>query len=182
MKQLFFRSAEFEVAGDGRNLEGIAMRYDRPSHVSDQGGPRYWEEFDPKAPAQSIKMRALRPVFVEHEHLRGSVAEVSFTQSDAEGALIFRARMDDSQYAQRTLARINDGELPDVSLGFRSLHHRMRSDPTRGPVTRRTEVAIEEMSLARLSQYEGTKVLSVRSEATPRLDDLRRRKLLLPVM
>jgi len=177
MTELLIRSTDFEVTGDGRNLEGIAIAYDRPSQVTDDGVKRYWEEFDPKAAAQTIRMRGLRALFVEHEHLRGSVGETSFEDS-AEG-LIFRARMTDSRYASTTLGRINDGELTDVSLGFRSLRHLTRSDPTKGPVTRRTEVAIEELSLARVGQHDGTKILSVRSEGTPRLDALRRRKLLL---
>lgn len=177
MTPLLIRSADFEVTGDGRNLEGIAARYDHPSHVSDNGGPRYWEEFDPKSAARTIKMRSLRALFVRHEHIRGSVGEVGFEHS-AEG-LMFRARISDTKYAQSTLTRVNDGELPAVSLGFRSLHHLTRSDP-RGPVTRRTEIAIEEMSLAEVGQHDG-KILSVRSEGTPRLDELKRRKLLLPV-
>ena len=181
MTELLIRSTEFEIVGDGRNLEGIAAKYDHPSKVTDDGVRRYWEEFDPKSARATIRMRPQRALFVRHEHLRGSVGEVGFEHSDIEGALIFRARMSDTKYAVTTLARVNDGELPAVSLGFRSLHHLMRSDP-RGPVTRRTEIAIEEMSLAEMSQHDGTKILVVRSESgTPRLDDLRRRKALLPV-
>ena len=179
---LLFRSADFEVEGDGRTLTGIAARYDHPSKVTDDGVTRYLEEFDPKSAMRSLKMRAERPLFVRHEHLKGSVGETTFEHSEVEAALMFRARMTDSKYAQRTLARVNDGELPAVSLGFRSLRHLTRSDP-RGPVTRRQEISIEELSLAEVAQHEGTLVLSVRSEsATPRLDDLRRRKLLLPVL
>ena len=133
MNEILFRSAEFEVAGDGRNLEGIAARYDIPSKVTD-GGPRYLEEFDPKCATNTIKMRAVRALFVKHEHIRGSVGEVSFEDSPTEGALMFRARISDTRYATTTLGRINDGELPAASLGFRSLHHLTRSDP-RGPVT-----------------------------------------------
>jgi HK97 family phage prohead protease len=181
MKELLFRSAEFEVSGDGRNLEGIAAKYDTPAKVTDNGTDRYWEEFDPRAARTTIRMRARRPLFVEHEHLRGSVGETTFEHSDSEAALIFRARLSDTKYAETTLARINDGELPAVSLGYRSLKHLTRSDP-RGPVVRRTEIAIEEMSLARVAQHDGTLILSVRSEGTPRLDDLRRRRLLLPVL
>jgi len=182
VKQLLYRSTDFDLSGDGRNLEGVAIRYDTPAKVTDDGSVRYWEEFDPKAARQSIRMRALRPLFVEHDHLRGSVGETSFEHSDTEGALIFRARVSDTKYAISTLARVTDGELPAVSLGYRSLAHLTRSDPTRGPVTRRTQVAIEEMSLTRVAQHEGTLVLSVRAEATPRLDALRKRKLLLPVV
>jgi phage head maturation protease len=182
MNELLFRSADFEIEGDGRTLTGIAAKYDVPSFVTDDGVKRYLEEFDPQSALRSIRMRALRPVFVRHEHLKGSVAEVGFDHSAAEGALLFRARMTDSQFASKTLARVNDGELPAVSLGFRSLRHLTRSD-ARGPVTRRTEIAIEEMSLAEVAQHEGTLVLNVRSEeGTPRLDALRKRRLLLPVV
>jgi len=179
---LLFRSADFEVEGDGRTLTGIAAKYDHPSKVTDDGVVRYLEEFDPQSAMRSLRMRAERPLFVRHEHLKGSVGETTFEHSASEGALLFRARMSDTKYASRTLGRVNDGELPAVSLGFRSLRHLTRSDP-RGPVTRRTEIAVEELSLAEVAQHEGTLVLSVRSEsATPRLDALRKRRLLLPVV
>ncbi|MEP7114606.1 MAG: HK97 family phage prohead protease [Ilumatobacteraceae bacterium] len=179
MTELLIRSADFEISGDGRTLEGLAVPYDRPSQVSDKGGPRYWEEFDPHSADNTIRLRSLRALFVEHEHIRGSVGEVGFSQS-AEGTM-FRARMTDSVFATTTLARVNGGELPAVSIGFRALRSAKRSDP-RGPVTRRLEVAIDEMSLARVGQHAGAGVLQVRSEDdTPRLDDLRRRKMLLPL-
>jgi HK97 family phage prohead protease len=187
MSELLFRSSsEFEVEGDGRTLTGIAARYDVPAKVIDPGmTERYWEEFDPNSAMRTLKQRAERPLFVRHEHLKGSVGETTFEHSQAEGALLFRARMADTKYGQRTLGRVNDGELPAVSLGFRSIRHHTRSDP-RGPVTRRLEIAVEELSLAEIAQHEGTLVLSVRSEGvtvvTPRLDELRRRKLLLPVL
>ena len=93
---------------------------------------------------------------------------------------MFRARISDTKYAAATLARVNAGELPAVSIGFRSLHKMTRSDP-RGPVTRRTEIAIDEMSLARVAQHDDARILVVRSTATPRLDDLRRRRVLLGI-
>lgn len=182
MSELLFRSSDFEIEGDGRTLTGIAAKYNVPSKVTDDGVTRYLEEFDPHSAMRTLKLRAERPLFVRHEHLKGSAGETTFEHSEAEGALLFRARMNDSKFGQRTLARVNDGELPAVSLGFRSLRHLTRSDP-RGPVTRRLEIAVEELSLAEMAQHEGTLVLSVRSESgTPRLDELRRRKLLLPVL
>jgi len=176
LHNLLIRSSEFEVAGDGRTLEGLAFRWDAPSLVSDFGGPRYLEEFAQRSANQTLRMRAWRPLFVEHDYVKGSVGETTFERSD-EG-LMFRARATDSRYAVATLARVHAGELPGVSVGFRSIASAKRPDP-RGIVTTRTEIAIEELSLARQAMYEGAGVLTVRAETeTPRLDALRRRRLL----
>lgn len=173
-------TTDFDVAGDGRNLEGIAFHWDLPSLVQDDDHPApYLEEFDPKAANQTLRMRALWPLFVEHQHLKGSAGEVLFERS-AEG-LMFRARTSDSRYAQLTLERVKAGELPEVSIGFRPVRQLRRSAP-QGVITRRTEIAIAEMSLAREGQHQGAKVLAIRSaatEGTPRLDALRRQRSLL---
>ena len=174
---LLLRSADFDVAGDGRTIEGLAFPWDRPSLVTDDGVTRYLEEFHRNATDQTLKMKALRPLFVRHEYIRGSVGETTFTKS-AEG-LVFRARATDSTFAESTLERVRTGELPSVSVGFRAIKSVKRSD-ARGPVTVRAEIAIEELSLAEQGQHVEAKVLAVRAEeGTPRLDALRRRKLLL---
>ena len=177
MKALLIRSTQFDVAGDGRTIEGMAFEWERPAFVEDPGAARYLEEFDRRSAEQTLRMRGHRPVFVEHEHILGSVGETQFTPA-SEG-LMFRARATDSIYAAQTMARVNAGELTAVSIGFRPIRSLKRSDP-RGTVTRRAEISIEELSLAREGQHPGGQILAVRSvPATPRLDELRRQRSLL---
>lgn len=183
MTAILFRSTnDFDVSGDGRTLEGLAFRWDLPSLVEDDEHPKpYLEEFDPRSANQTLRLRALWPLFVEHQHLKGSAGEVLFERS-AEG-LVFTARTSDSKYAQLTLERVKAGELPEVSAAFYPVHHRTRSAPE-GLVTRRTEIRIAELSVAREGQHRGAKVLAIRSapaaaEGTPRLDALRRKRSLL---
>lgn len=175
MKALLIRSADFEVVGDGRTLEGRAFRWETPSAVTDDGGrSRYLEEFDRRSTEQTLRMRSLRPVFVEHEHELGSVGETTFAPAD-EG-LMFRARATDSTYARTTLERVRNGDLSEVSIGFRPLRNLKRTD-VRGTVTRRMEIAIAELSLTHRGQHAGSEILAVRSEsATPILDEFRRRR------
>jgi HK97 family phage prohead protease len=176
MKALLIRSAEFEVVGDGRTLEGRAFRWETPSAVTDDGHTRYLEEFDRRSTDQTLRMRAMRPVFVEHQHELGSIGETTFTPS--EEGLMFRARATDSSYARATMDRVRNGELPEVSVGFRGLRHLKRSDP-RGLVTRRMEIAIAELSLTEHGQHAGGEILAVRAETGMTLSDLRRRRALL---
>lgn len=176
--ELLVRTAPIDLSSDGRNLEGLAFPWDRPSMVTDDGGrTRYLEEFSQRSADQTLKMRADRPLFVAHEYLKGSVGEVSFRPS-GEG-LVFYARMSDTNYAKQTLQDVNDGKLRAVSVGFRPIRSGKRSDPS-GLVTVRNEIAIEELSLAQQGQHEDALVLAVRAiEGTPRLDALRKKKLIL---
>lgn len=180
---ILFRTADVDVSSDGRNVEGLAFRWNHPSLVSDDGKTRYREQFARGSVARTLSQRTHHPLFVRHEHLAGSVGESTFSPSD-EG-LMFRARIYDGELPQAALERVSDPKHPEhlgaVSIGFRSIADRKRRD-AHGEITERTEIALEELSLAAVGQgqHEGALVLSVRSEpGTPRLDALRRRRILL---
>lgn len=181
MTALLFRATpDFEVVGDGRTVEGVAFRWDTPSKVADDG-PIYLEEFDRRATNRSLSMRSLFPVFVKHDHVGGSIAETEFQVGD-EG-LLFRARVSDLRTAMAKLDEIRNGKLRGASIGFRPLHHLFRQSPA-GRVTRRTEIALAELSFLPEGAHIGSGVLAVRSRpvdmsTTPRLDALRRERLFL---
>lgn len=182
MTTLFRTTDSLDVSSDGRNVEGIALAWDRAALVTDDGGrTRYREAFTARSVTRTLQARAERPLFIAHRHIAGSVGEVTFTPS-AEG-LVFHARMSDTKMAQEALERVSDPHHPDhlgaVSIGFRPIAQMKRSDPM-GEITLRTEIALDELSLADVGQHPDAKVLAVRSEeGTPRLDALRRRKALL---
>lgn len=177
---LYFRAAiDHEVGGDGRTVEGRAFRWDHPSKVSDDHGVSYYRE----ALARTSTRRTLtqrpgaRPLFVEHRHVDGSVGETTF--HDSTEGLMFRSTLYVGDLADIARDRLAAGELPAVSVGFRALKTR-RMATVDGLLVLRTEVALDELSLARAGQHEGAQVLSVRAVAgTPRLDAARRRLTLL---
>lgn len=181
MTAVLFRSADVDISADGRNIEGCAFQWDRPSLVSDDGKVRYREAFGRGSVARTLSQRSHRPLFVRHEHLAGSVGETTFSPS-ADG-LMFRARLYDGTLPTAALERVHSGELAAVSIGFRPIAKTKRVDQL-GEITLRTEISLEELSLATVdqAQHEGALVLSVRTDpGTPRLDALRRRRAMLLV-
>lgn len=176
--ELLYRAAAAELSGDGKTVEGLAFRWDHPSLVADLTGPRYREAFERGSTTRTLAhRRSARPLFVEHQHVAGSVGETTFSPA-AEG-LAFRARLYDGEIADVARVRLHAGELPAVSVGFRALQSARRVDAD-GPLIVRQEIALEELSLARIGQHDGAEVLAIRSASgTPRLDALRRRRALL---
>lgn len=174
------RSIDIEP-GDGRELLGVAYRYDTPARVIDPGRPPYYEEFTRSAASKSIRQRATRPLMVMHDP-KQTIGVASFEESA--DALLFRARVSETKEGDDKLQLVHDGALRSVSVRFRPLGSRKRTAPM-GTVISRTEVAIRELSLAPtgFGQHPDAEVLVVRSEieevGTPRLDALRRRRSLL---
>lgn len=184
LTDLILRSTDqFEVAGDGRTIEGIAVAWDTEALVSDDGGrTRYHESYDRRAFTHTLRARGpVRPLFVRHAHLRGSIGEVTFAEADA--GLMFTARaFPGSSYADEVLAEGvgAQGKYPAVSIGHYPVKPGPRIRPAAGAHVHRTEVRLEELSLAEVGQHHTAKVLAVRSSDTPRLDAIRRRLVLLP--
>lgn len=175
------RSIDIEP-GDGRELLGVAYKYDVPARVVDPGRPPYFEEFTRSAASKTIRQRPSVPLMIVHDQNRLPIGTASFEESA--DALLFRARVSETRDGDEALTLVNDGALRAVSVRFRPLGSRKRMT-TVGPVTSRTEVAIRELSLAPtgFGQHPDAEVLVVRSEieevGTPRLDALRRRSALL---
>lgn len=178
---LTVRAADlFEVAGDGRTIEGIAVRWDVESLVTDDGVTRYYESYDRRSVTNSLRQRGpVRPLFLRHAHLRGSLGEVKFAPS-AEGLMFTARAFAESSLAEEVLADGvgPHGRYPSVSIG----HYTVRPRATRhraGEHVHRLEIALEELSLAEQGQHSTAKVLAVRA-GTPQLDALRRRLATLP--
>lgn len=183
MSDLILRAGDkFDISGDGRTIEGIAFPWDVPASVQDPGITfRYQESFDRRSVTNTLRTRGdVRPMFVRHAYVRGSFGEVKFRPS-AEG-LIYTARaFADSQLAAEVLADGlgEHGRYPAVSVGFYPITPKGRPGP--GQLVHRTEIRLEELSVAEVGQHPGAKVLAVRAEdGTPRLEALRRRLATLP--
>ena len=146
------------LAGPGRVIEGVAVAYNRPARVSDDGGrTRYWEEFAPGCFDHALAARDTWPLGVWHPWTPGSegnkecdnlvpLGSVTFTDTGTE--LWFSATIAHGPRGDTTLELIELGAMSDVSIGARGSRYRTYRNNGR-TITRRTHIeALTELSLA----------------------------------
>lgn len=183
------RTAQF--THEGRTLEGLALSWDVPVSVSDDGQRTYLEEYDRSCCDQTLSGRPTRPLGIMHPWSPGArtspipLGAVDFKRS-AEG-LVFSAKVSRTVAGDEALELVRDGALGDVSISARPIRQSQRPSP-RGMVVRRLEIALRELSLAPngMGARPEAKVLVMRTEhdeldGTPRRDHVssRLRALLL---
>lgn len=170
-KQPLIRAVSTEIVQDGRTLEGLALRWNHASKVTDDGASYYLESFTARATEKTLRERAAipLPLGMFHPWQPGSpaadsvlfdepVGSVRFTAT-SEG-LAFRARVAKTDVGDEVLAMVRTGELADVSIGFVPYKSEKLND-----VIVRTEIALLELSLAPTgtAQHDYAKVLAVRA-------------------
>lgn len=186
MTTLYRATLDIEES-DGRTLAGRAFYYDHPSRVSDP--PRfvpYLEEFVTRSTDKTLTDRGEFPLFAQHNHTVPPIGVVRFRA--ARGELRYEAHLSRTRDADEKLELVNDHAMRSVSVGFRAIADGKRTGPD-GPIIRRLEIALRELSLAPtgFGQHAGAEVLEVRAVdelelevlGTPRLNALRRRRILL---
>lgn len=178
MSQIY-RASTIEEA-TGRTLEGVALRYERPSRVTDdQWRTSYLEEFARGSSAKTLADSGpIRPLLFMHKG--EPFGDVEFI--DSADALLFRAVIEESDQGDQYLADIDQHR--DVSVGGKSIRTSKRQGtPEQGQIVRREEIALRELSLvpSGLGLTKGAEVELVRAAeaATPRLDALKRRRLFI---
>ena len=162
----------------GRTLEGVALRYGRPSRVTDDGWQSsYYEEVLQGADRKTLAERGSFPLQRAHEAVQ--LGEVSFSHSDDESALMFTAELHRNAEADEILEDLD--EWRDVSIGFNAIRNGERFTDHHGKITQRVEIGLRELSLAATGTglAKGAEVLAVRSATTPRLHRLRQRRISL---
>ena len=162
----------------GRTLEGVALRYERPSRVTDDGWQSsYYEEALRGADSKTLAERGSFPLQRAHEAVQ--LGEVSFSHSDDESALMFTAELHRNAEADEILEDIH--AWSDVSIGFAAIRNAERFTDHHGKIVQRAEIALRELSLAPTGTglAKGAEVLAVRSATTPRLYRLRQRRIYL---
>ena len=162
----------------GRTLEGVALRYERPSRVTDDGWQSsYYEEVLKGADTKTLSERGSFPLQRAHEDVQ--LGEVSFSHSDDESALMFTAQLSRNAEADAILDDLD--EWRDVSIGFQAIRNGERFTDHHGKIVQRAEIALRELSLAPTGTglAKGAEVLAVRSATTPRLHRLRQRRIYL---
>lgn len=165
----------------GRTLEGVAYRYDYPSRVTDDGwATSYYEEFLTGTDTRTLKHRASFPLARIHtSHGGAQIGSVVFARSSDERALMWTATVDRGAAGDQLLDEID--EWRDASVTFAPLRDSYRTTKYHGRILQRAEIRIAELAI----QPNGTalakhaEVTLVRAAGTPRLEELRRKRILL---
>lgn len=177
-KPLLYRAtSDFEITK--RELDGIALVWDRASTVTDDGGRTYYREaFTPTSATKTLKERAAVPLPLGLEHpwqvhtdwdndIASPVGHVRFRAM--KDGLMFRAKVLNTPEGDEVLGQLQDGTLGDVSVGFVSHKSTLKDG-----VTWREQIALYEMSLAQpgRAQHTGARVLSVRTKPNASYRDI----------
>jgi phage head maturation protease len=159
--------ASMDVTTEGREMLGLAVRWDLPALVRDPGKAPYLESFTRSSADETLRRNPEpRPFFYNHEYKFNPAAQpigIATFRPSAEG-LVFRALASKTRKGDEALELAHDGAAVDVSLGFFPVQQSLeRSD--RGLVTVRTEIGIRELSQAPtgFAQHPGAKVLAMRA-------------------
>ena len=163
----------------GRTLEGTAFRYDRASRVTDDNWrTSYLEEFVNGCTKKTLKEHTTWPLLRMHTDTQ--IGDVQFMHSDETEALMFRAVLSLNRDADEVLSELDDWR--DVSVGATAYVTKKRQGP-QGTVVQRAEIGLRELSLVPtglgLVKSAGVDVVRAAVHGTPRLDQVRRRRLFL---
>jgi len=145
----------------GRTIVARALTYGEPYDVTDDGGASFYTEvwragvFDRSIQHRSGKI----PLMGVHNRGRWPVGVVR-TVENVGGAMIFTARVSNTQEGNDALELLADGALTGVSVGARILRNRAISGGFE-----RVEARLEEISLApaTFTQMPDAAVLAVRA-------------------
>lgn len=150
---------DLELRGDGRTIVGIAMPFDQPAQVRDDGPP-YTEVFRRGAFTKTINERGPRGVktFAKHQRASLPIGRASLLREDSAG-LYSELRVSKTVVGDEVLSLIADGALDSLSIGFAPIKDRK----VNGAVER-LEVALHEISVVDYPAYAGAAISGVRSD------------------
>lgn len=158
------RSVDAQV--DGRTLVGVAVPWDRPARVTDDGRAFYLEAFRADSADKSIAQRGVYPGFEGHDTGRRPVGSVTFHRS--EQGLTFELPIARGDSGDELLELVNGGAMRSVSIGFRPINDTVRAAAGE-PVTYRTEIALRHLAVVPTGygQHPDATVEGVRAELDP---------------
>jgi HK97 family phage prohead protease len=150
---------DLELRGDGRTVVGIAMPFDQPTEIR-ENGLTYQETFRRGSFSKTIAERGPAAVKVFGKHQRASlpVGRASLLREDPAG-LFSELRVSKTTAGDEILELISDGTLDGLSIGFAPVKDRQ----VRGGVER-LEVALHEISVVDYPAYVGAAISGVRSD------------------
>ena len=156
--------ADFDISTSEHRVEGLAIPFDRPQRVSDDGVTWYDEEFDPDAFSRQLLQQAnigrVRFV-VEHRDPELWIGKGIDLKRSREG-LVAAFRVDQTPITEAWLWKISDGQLPGLSVEA-SIY---RTEARRG-VQRRMEAWLRHVAAVTDPAYIDARVTAVRSEKRP---------------
>lgn len=147
---------------EGRIVEGCVVPYGSPSRVSDDGGPTYFEVFEPGCFRKQLNAAGRIELRYEHRDQTigdslGLCRELVEESSGLYGTFtIFRGAFGD-----QALELIREGVLPGFSVGFEDRFTHWQRTPE-GTVVR-SNCHLREVSLCRTPAYAGALITATRS-------------------
>lgn len=151
---------DLEIRGDGRTVVGLAVPYDTPTVIR-ENGVVYDEVFRHGAFAQTIEQRAERVKFLlNHNRQALPLGRALSLREDAAG-LVGEFRVSATRAGDEALELIRDGALDGLSVGFVPVKD--RGTPESGFVERLESKLIEVSGVA-FPAYEGALIAGVRHE------------------
>jgi uncharacterized protein len=160
-----YSPADLELRGaDGRTIVGIAVPFDEPAKVRDDGGFPYTEVFRRGAFAKTIRERGPAGVktFAKHQRSSLPIGRASLLREDAAG-LYSELAVSKTTAGDEVLELVRDGALDGLSIGFVGIKERQSRD-----ALERLEVALHEISVVDAASYASAVIAGVRS-AEPRI-------------
>lgn len=150
---------DLELRGDGRTVVGIAMPFDTPAEIR-ENGHTYTELFRRGSFAKTINERGPRGVktFAKHQRASLPIGRASVLRED-HGGLYTELHVSRTVAGDEVLSLVEDGALDGLSIGFSPIKDRRVS----GGVER-LEVALHEISIVDYPAYSGATIAGVRSD------------------
>lgn len=153
----FSRALPAHVEVLGRTIEGLALSWNRPYRVSDDGGATFYAEgWRPGSFARGIEATGnTHELRIDHQDVR--VGRVSFSEQEA--GLVFTATADNTPAGDRAVEKAKDGRYRGVSIRYGSSDQRHANG-----VIWRTAAVARELSLIETirPQYDDARIESVR--------------------
>ena len=161
----------------GRTVIGLAVPYNRPTEVSDNGRTHYLESWAPGVFAKTIAQRGPRAVKAtmtsQHERTRLPIGAASQLTETPDG-LMAELQISRTRDGDEALELIKDGVIDGMSIEASAL--RSRPDYLDGKrVTTRTEAKLNVISMVPFPAFAEARIHAVRSATTPQLSVARAR-------
>jgi HK97 family phage prohead protease len=167
---------------EGRMLDGCVVPYGEASEVSD-GGPSYYEVFEPGAFSRNLKAANRIALHYEHhEDLAHTIGSARSLHEEASG-LYGTFYVVPGPFGDQALALVDEGILQGFSLGFTDRRRGAPKRTAQGTIVR-DNCRLHEVSLCREPAYAKALVMAHRSKASwlkeleiPTVDDEQKERL-----
>ena len=159
MQRMFETQLEHK---EGRIIEGCVVPYGKAERVSDEGGPTYFEVFEPGAFRKQLRAAARIELRYEHrDQTIGDSLGICRELTEESSGLYGLFTIHRGAFGDQALELIREGVLPGFSVGFedRFTHWQRTAEGT----VVRSNCLLREVSLCRTPAYSGALITATRS-------------------